>query len=171
MMRWHGELPYPFDVVVRAFCDMEIRKKWDKGFDGLKEIMETKKDGNLTVDMMYIYIKMPLFISDRDIIQIRKTWLPYTTNPRSVLIQMKSGDHPKYPVKEKPVRVKIIISGYYIEEVNANLTKISSVGRFNMGFPKSMFGMMKKKGPDRVKETLENIKKGCEIVLKSTNKK
>ena len=166
MMRWHANLPYSYDVVVKAFCDMEIRKQWDEGFSGLKEVMETKTEGNLTVDMMYIYIKMPLIISDRDIVQIRKTWMPYTTNPRSVLIQMKNGDHPKYPAKEKPVRVEIIISGYYIEEVNEKLTKISSVGRFNMKFPKSLFGMMKNKGPDRVKETLNNINRGCKIVLK-----
>ena len=74
-MKWQAVINYPVDVVIKAFNDVEVRKKWDTDFGkGPMEIMSKTVEGDLTTELMYIYVKMPLIFTDRDLIQTRKTW-------------------------------------------------------------------------------------------------
>ena len=165
MMKWQAVINYPVDVVIKAFNDVEVRKKWDKGFGkGPMEIMSKTVEGDLTTELMYIYIKMPFVFTDRDLIQTRKTWYPYHTTAKSMLQVCTNSTHPKYPPKEKPIRCEIFIQANYFEAIGPNSTKLCSLGHMDMKFGSTMFGMMKSKSGDRVKEIIEGLNKGCKIV-------
>ena len=96
MMKWQAVINYPVDVVIKAFNDVEVRKKWNKGFGkGPMEIMSKTVEGDLTTELMYIYVKMPFVFTDRDLIQTRKTWYPYHTTAKSMLQVCTNSTHPK----------------------------------------------------------------------------
>ena len=95
---------------------------WDKAFKK-HEIIETyPKENGMDKVIVYLYLKMPLFMTDRDIIQETKVWNEYNGNPNNYLSLMRSTTHSKYPVKEKPIRAEFLNGGLYLKEVSPSKT-------------------------------------------------
>ena len=50
-MKWQAVINYPVDVVIKAYNDVEVRKKWDTDFGkGPMEIMSKTVEGDLTTE-------------------------------------------------------------------------------------------------------------------------
>ena len=105
--------------------------KWDKTFSKHELIQEMPEENGMIKKITYLYIKMPAFITDRDLVQESKTWSNYNGNPQNYLSINRSTTNSKYPVKEKPIRAEMIIGGMYLKEINPSQTLIYLVNNFN----------------------------------------
>ena len=165
MLKTYGTLPYSLATILKAFNTIEIRRKWDKAFSSI-DVLDKREEEDKTIEVLYLYMKMPFIMSDRDWIQQKKFWNNYGGKEKTALFHMKSVENKDYPEKTKPVRAKMFIGGYYIEEVNENETKIITLNHTDVKLPKMLFGTAQKKAPEGAKNFLVSLQKGCELALK-----
>ena len=136
--------------------------KWDKTFSKHILIQEYPEENGMKKEITYLYIKMPAFITDRDIVQESKTWSNYNDNPQNFCKVFRSTTNSKYPVKEKPIRAEMIIGGMYLKEVNPNQTLIYMINNFDLKMTtgKSIAeSMAADKAKDYVKNLIKYIQK------------
>ena len=119
--------------------------KWDKTFS--KHIL---------IQVTYLYIKMPAFITDRDIVQESKTWSNYNDNPQNYFQVFRSTTNSKYPVKEKPIRAEMIIGGMYLKEMNPNQTLIYMINNFDLKMTTGK-SIAESQAPERAKDFVKNL--------------
>lgn len=165
MLKTYGTLPYSLATILKAFNTIEIRRKWDKAFSSI-DVLDKREEEDKTIEVLYLYMKMPFIMSDRDWIQQKKFWNNYGGKEKTALFHMKSVENKDYPEKTKPVRAKMFIGGYYMEEVNENETKIITLNHTDVKLPKMLFGTAQKKAPEGAKNFLVSLQKGCELALK-----
>ena len=77
--------------------------KWDKAFKKHEIIQKYPVENGMEKEIDYLYIKMPVSMTDREIVQEKKTWSEFNGNPKNMLIVQRSITNSKYPVKEKPI--------------------------------------------------------------------
>ena len=96
--------------------------KWEKTFKTHEVIQKFPIENGMEKENQYLYIKMPIFMTDRDLVQENITWNEYNGNPKNMLIVQRSITNSKYPVKEKPIRAEFLNGGLYLKEVSPSKT-------------------------------------------------
>ena len=146
--------------------DINFRKEFDSLYNQVKVLSENEDESNnLKIIELYFYMKMPVFISDRDFVVRKKIWNEYNNKKGCYLIHLKSIENSEYPPKQKPVRGKFINRATYIcpymdEEREKCKLYLASCFDMKMSFGVSM---MKSKGSEGqgkwVEELIKNINK------------
>ena len=130
--------------------------KWDKTFSKRILIQDYPIENGMKKDITYLYIKMPAFITDRDIVQESKTWSNYNDNPQNFFQVYRSTTNSKYPVKEKPIRAEMIIGGMYLKEMNPNQTLIYMINNFDLKMTTGK-SIAESQAPERAKDFVKNL--------------
>ena len=130
--------------------------KWDKTFSKHILIQDYPIEKKMKKDITYLYIKMPAFITDRDIVQESKTWSNYNDNPQNFFQVYRSTTNSKYPVKEKPIRAEMIIGGMYLKEMNPNQTLIYMINNFDLKMTTGK-SIAESQAPERAKDFVKNL--------------
>ncbi len=159
-------LDIPSYKVNEYINDINFRKEFDSLYNQVKVLSENEDEShNLKILDLYFYMKMPVFISDRDFVVRKKIWNEYNNKKGCYLIHLKSIDNSEYPPKQKPVRGKFINRAAYIcpymdEEREKCKLYLASCFDMKMSFGVSM---MKSKGSEGqgkwVEELIKNINK------------
>jgi hypothetical protein len=150
---------YSKEQVFEAISNVSIRKQWDKIFAEFKVV-----ESNDTDEILYMSIKAPMLIKDRDFVQRRKIWNQFPDED-SVILHFKSVEHHLCPVKSSHIRANTIISGYYIQTISKNplrtrLTGITQTDIKGM-IPKMIVNRISQSAP---KEWMKNLVNGCKLV-------
>jgi len=58
---------------------------WDKTFKKHEIIEKFPIENGMEKEIDYLFIKMPIFMSDREIVQENKIWSEYNGNPKNML--------------------------------------------------------------------------------------
>ena len=97
------------------FNDNNFRKEFDNVYSKA-EILEENHDekNNLEIIDLYLYLKMPIIISDRDFTVRKKIWKDYNNKKGCYLIHLKSVKNEAFPEQKNPVRGNFIIRAAYI---------------------------------------------------------
>ena len=106
--------------------------KWETTYKSHKIIEKFPTENGIDKEIQYFYIKMPLFMTDRDLVKENLTWNEYNGNPKTMLIYNKSTTSEKYPPKEKPIRAEMIIGGMYLKEISNQETLIYTINNFDL---------------------------------------
>lgn len=159
-------LDIPSYKVNEYINDINFRKEFDSLYNQVKVLSENEDESNnLKIIELYFYMKMPVFISDRDFVVRKKIWNEYNNKKGCYLIHLKSIENSEYPPKQKPVRGKFINRAAYIcpymdEEREKCKLYLASCFDMKMSFGVSM---MKSKGSEGqgkwVEELIKNINK------------
>ena len=89
---------------------MGKRLTWDKVFNEMK-LLESTKEGS---DIVYTLLKMPSIaggIAARDFLQFRRVRVQ---EDGTILIVLRSAEHPDLPERKPYIRVESYMSGYIL---------------------------------------------------------
>jgi hypothetical protein len=129
---------------------------WDKTFKKHEVIQDYPEENGMSKQICYLYIKMPVFMTDRDLVQEQKTWLNYNNDPSNFMCIYKSTTHSKYPVKEKPIRADMILGGMYLKEKGPNESLIYLINNFDLKITTGK-DIVDSAAPDRAKDFVPNL--------------
>lgn len=163
LLKTFAEIPFPLKTIIKAINSLDLRKKWDKGFNEM-ECLESSKEGNVLTEVMYSVMKFPFPFSNRDWVQKKTFWENYGGNPCNALFHYVSVEHPKKPEKKNPVRAEMIIGGQFFTEVKPGVTKLYMINHADVKMGKALQGTVNKKAPESPKDFVINLTKGCEMV-------
>ena len=99
----------------KYFSDNNFRKKFDRLYSR-SEILKENYDeiNNLKTIDLYLYLRMPYFLTDRDFTVRKKIWKDHNNKKGCYLMHMKSIKIEEYPEKMKPIRGNFYIRACYI---------------------------------------------------------
>ena len=138
--------------------DTQGMDNWDKTFKKHEVIEMFPEENGMIKQINYNYIKMPVFMTDRDLVQEQRTWENYNNNPSNYMSIYASTTHPKYPPKEKPIRADMIIGGIYLKELSPNETAIYLINNFDLKVTTGK-DIVEGAAPDRAKDFVPNLVK------------
>jgi hypothetical protein len=167
LLKTFAEIPYSLKTIMDLLDDFDFRMKWDKTFQKiiLVENLPQKENEEYTSFIQYSYMKFPAFMTDRDFLQINKTWKNYLGDNKTVLSHNKSTTHEKYPEKSNPIRAEMIIGGFYLKEINDNLTKIYLINNADVKVTTGI-SLVNKKAPESPQNFIICLKNGCDLWVK-----
>ena len=154
-------MPYPISRIRPVLMDTPGMDNWDKTYKKHEVIQKYPIENGMEREIDYLYIKMPAFISDREIVQEKRIWSEYNGNPKNFLFAAKSTTNPKYPVKEKPIRAEAIIGGMYLKEITPQETLMYLVSHTDLKMTTGI-SIVKGKTPGAAKDYVENLVKYIE---------
>ena len=135
--------------------------KWEKTFKTHEVIQKFPIENGMEKENQYLYIKMPLFMTDRDLVQENITWNEYNGNPKNMLVYNKSIEDPKYPAKGNPIRAEMIIGGMYLKEISEKETSIILINNFDLKITTGK-SIVDKVAPEKPKDFFPNLIKYIE---------
>ena len=131
------------EKVFKLIYDLNYRAKWDRVFSNFKIV----KILNQNIDLMYTYLKAPMFVTDRDFLQKRV----YCRNFNGIdyIIAFRSVEDPDVPQLKNVIRAHTFISGYIITSTGPNSCSLSLVSQTDIkGYiPKSLINAGAAKAP------------------------
>ena len=156
-------IDFPSKTVNKYVNDFNFRKEFDGMYKQAKILSEKYDEENhVKIIEGYYYMKMPFMFTDRDFVTRKKIWENHNNKNDCFLINIKSIDHPDYPVKDKPVRAEFRNRSAYICPLNDGQCKLYLASFFDMKINVG-FSMMKSKGSEGqekwIDKFVENIKK------------
>lgn len=154
-------IPYPKEIIYEAIANISIRKSWDSVFSELKVVAN---DGENGAEILYMTLKSPAFVSDRDFVQQRKIWKNFP-NDKSHILHFKSVNHPKCPRNKKYVRAETIISGYYIQDKGNGKDSILGIISQTDVRGAIPIWLVNKVAPKASKGWVSSLLKGCQMVV------
>ena len=98
--------------------------KWDETFNKHEVIKKYPEEDGVIKAIEYLFIKFPLVMDNRDIVQEKKVRKEYNGNKNSYLSIAKSIEYPNIPPKKNIIRGEMILSAVYLREDNKGETKI-----------------------------------------------
>jgi hypothetical protein len=140
--------------------------KWETTYKKHEIIEKFPTENGIDKEIQYLYIKMPMFMTDRDLVKENLTWNEYNGNPKTMLIYSKSTTNAKYPPKEKPIRADMIISGMYLKEISDKETLIYMINNFDLKITTGK-SVVDKAAPEKATNFFPNLIK----YIESKNKK
>ncbi len=163
LLKTFGEIPFSLKIIMEVLFNYDFRINWDEIFKNIFLVEKLPNDNNEYESFIeYSIFKFPTFMDDRDFIQKIKIWRSYLGNPKIVLIHNRSIKYSKYPEKLNPVRGDMIIGGYYLEQINNNLTKFILIN--NIDFKASQgISLINKKEMENQQNFIKNLIKGCQL--------
>ena len=154
--------PYSIDIIIQYLEDFEFRKKHEMMMKKGKSIEKIPQEVNLQKEYLYLYLKMPLMISDRDFVEEKKLWINHGNKEKTALFLLKSVERDDFPVNKGIVRGEMIINGNYLKEVEKNKTEMIMVCemdiKMNIGLANNLMAKEAPKGQrEWVKDTLQRL--------------
>lgn len=137
--------------------------KWDKTFTKHEVVEKYPEENGIERIVEYLFIKFPLMMDNRDIIQEKKVWKEYNGDRNSFLSISKSIVHPSHPEQKKVVRANMILSGMYLYENSPNDTSIYMVNNVDLKVSSDLVNKTARKSP---KDFLENLTNYCKKMSK-----
>ena len=141
--------------------DTEKMDDWDKTFKKHEVIQRYPEENGVIKEINYMYIKMPVFMTDRDLVQETKIWKEYNGNAQNFLKVYRSTTNTKYPLQDKPIRAEMIIGGMYLKEVGPNETLIYMINNFDLKMTTGK-DLADSQAPERAKDYIPNLIKYIE---------
>ena len=134
--------------------------KWDKTFDKHEVVKEFPEEDGIIKIIEYLFIKFPLMMDNRDIVQQKKIWKEYNGNKNSYLSTSKSVEHPSRPPQKKVIRAEMISTSIYLREDKIGETLIYMINNVDLKVKTGidLVNRISKKSP---KEFIENLTKYC----------
>lgn len=131
---------YPIEEIKHLLIDVELMDQWEKTYTKHISVEKFPKDENtgMTREITYLYLALPLFITDRDFVDEVKTWYNYNGDPNLFLKVTKASQHEKYPPnpKQKPVRGEEVMGGFYVEKIGERETKMIFINHVDLKMTK-----------------------------------
>ncbi|CAI8029004.1 START domain-containing protein 10 [Geodia barretti] len=144
----------PPNVVADLIHNSERRKEWDTFFDVIEVVEEHK---NFRV--MYWLSKLPLTISDRDVVQFIRREYDESTNTTYFLY--RNATHPNYPERRGIVRAETILSGVIVrpDPEDPGSTKLSLMLQTDMKgwIPHMIVNTIAARSPKQWRDSLANF--------------
>ena len=137
--------------------------KWDSTFNKHEIVQEFPEESGIKKVIEYLFIKFPLMMDNRDIVQEKKIWPEYNGNPNCFLSISKSIEHPSHPPQKKVVRAEMLMSGMYLCENTPGESSIYMVNNIDLKINSDLVNKTARKSP---KEFLENLSKYCKKMSK-----
>ncbi len=137
--------------------------KWDETFNKHEIIQEFPEENGIKKIIEYLFIKFPLMMDNRDIVQEKKIWKEYNGNKNCFLTISKSIEHPSHPPQKKVVRAEMVISGMFLYENSPGETSIYMINNVDLKIKSDFVNKIAKKSP---KDFLENLTKYCKKMSK-----
>ena len=141
--------------------DTEKMDEWDKTFKKHEVVEQFPEENGMKRQINYMYIKMPVFMTDRDLVQETKIWKEYNGNAQNFLKVYRSTTNSKYPLQDKPIRAEMIIGGMYLKEVGPNETLIYMINNFDLKMTTGK-DLADSQAPERAKDYIPNLIKYIE---------
>lgn len=132
--------------------------KWDKTYKKHEIIQKYPIENGMEKQIVYLYIKMPVFMTDREVVLEEKIWSEYNGNPQNFFKCQRSTTNSKYPVKEKPIRAEMIIGGIYLKEQSPQETLIYVINQFDLKMTTAK-DLAASKSQEAAKEFIVNLTK------------
>ena len=154
-------MPFPISKIREVLGDTVGMDKWDKTFKKHEVIQKYPIENGMEKEIDYLYIKMPVFMTDREVVQEKRVWREYNGNPQNMLICQRSTTNSKYPVKEKPIRAEMIVGGVYLKELSPQETLIILVKNFDLKITTGK-DIVDKAAPSAAKDFFSNLAKYLE---------
>ena len=167
LLKMFAEIPFSLRIILKVLNDYNFRLEWDQTNQKIFiiEKLPNYYDNEFESFIQYSYMKFPMFMQDRDFVQICKLWNHYLSNPKHVLCHYKSTTHIKYPELSDVIRGEMIIGGYYLEEINNNLTKCTFI--LNADFKLSQgYNLVNKNIVENQHNFIINLINGCKLWIK-----
>ena len=101
--------------------------KWDKTFDKHEVITELPEENGIIKEIEYLYIKFPLMMDNRDIVQQKKIWKEYNGDKNCYLSIAKSIEYPSIPPKKKIIRGEMLFDAVYLKEDKIGELKLKDI--------------------------------------------
>lgn len=117
-------------------------------------------EGNIKIMEVYLYLKMPIIFTDRDLLLQKKCWIDYNGNKAHVLYYIKDIEHPDYLRKEKSIRGSLKRGGY-IKSLNENQCQMYMVSSIDVKLSIG-FSILSKKGAEEEEKWIKKLKKQLE---------
>ena len=166
LLKSYGKLPFPISKIRPVLNDTVGMDKWETTYKKHEIIEKFPTENGIDKEIQYLYIKMPMFMTDRDLVKENLTWNEYNGNPKTMLIYSKSTTNAKYPPKEKPIRADMIISGMYLKEISDKETLIYMINNFDLKITTGK-SVVDKAAPEKATNFFPNLIK----YIESKNKK
>ena len=134
--------------------------KWDKTFDKHEVITELPEENGIIKEIEYLYIKFPLMMDNRDIVQQKKIWKEYNGDKNCYLSIAKSIEYPSIPPKKKIIRGEMLFDAVYLREDKIGETKMYLINNVDLKIT-SMVDLVNNTAKKKPKEFIENLNKFC----------
>ena len=134
--------------------------KWDKTFDKHEVITELPEENGIIKEIEYLYIKFPLMMDNRDIVQQKKIWKEYNGDKNCYLSIAKSIEYPSIPPKKKIIRGEMLFDAVYLKEDKIGETKMYLINNVDLKIT-SMIDLVNNTAKKKPKEFIENLTKFC----------
>ena len=158
LLKVYGSIPYPISRIKPVLMDTPGMDKWDKTFKKHEVIQKYPEENGMEREIVYLYLKMPVFMTDREVVQETKTYSQYNGNPSNFLRIMKSTTNSKYPVQEKPIRAEVLLGGIYLKEISPQETSIIVINNLDLKMTTGK-DLADKKAPESAKDYVLNLTK------------
>ena len=139
--------------------------KWDKTFNKHETVQELPEENGIKKQIEYLFIKFPLMMDNRDIVQEKKIWEEYNGNKNCFLSVSKSIEFPSLPPQKKIVRAEMIISGMFLCENTPGETTVYTVNQVDLKI-KTGADLVNKIAKSAPKDFIENLTKYCKKMSK-----
>ena len=133
---------------------------WDKTFNKHEVVKEFPEENGIIRVIEYLFIKFPIMMDDRDLVQEKIIWKEYNGNKNCYLSIAKSIEYPNLPPKKKIIRAEMIMSGVFLREDKIGETKIYLINNVDLKI-KSMVDLVNKTAKKKPEEFIENLTKYC----------
>jgi len=140
--------------------DIPGMDKWDKTFDKHEVITELPEENGIIKEIEYLYIKFPLMMDNRDIVQQKKIWKEYNGDKNCYLSIAKSIEYPSIPPKKKIIRGEMLFDAVYLREDKIGETKMYLINNVDLKIT-SMVDLVNNTAKKKPKEFIENLTKFC----------
>jgi hypothetical protein len=153
-------IPYSISLVRKIMMDTPGMDKWDKTFDKHEVITELPEENGIIKEIEYLYIKFPLMMDNRDIVQQKKIWKEYNGDKNCYLSIAKSIEYPSIPPKKKIIRGEMLFDAVYLKEDKIGETKMYLINNVDLKIT-SMVDLVNNTAKKKPKEFIENLTKFC----------
>lgn len=173
MIKSYTTVNYSLSLIVEVLSDFARLEEWEKNASKRELISYEPEEGEggrpYAIKTAYSYFSLPFPITDRELLTATKIWKNYNGDPKQFLNCERSIEHPKYPIKEKPIRGEIIIGGMYMKETAENQTEFVMISKMDLKFTTGA-GFVNKKAPEGSKDFIDNLNKFLEKRIKEKEK-
>ena len=159
-MKTEAIIPYSISLVSKIMMDTPGMDKWDKTFDKHEVITELPEENGIIKEIEYLYIKFPLMMDNRDIVQQKKIWKEYNGDKNCYLSIAKSIEYPSIPPKKKIIRGEMLFDAVYLREDKIGETKMYLINNVDLKIT-SMVDLVNNTAKKKPKEFIENLTKFC----------
>ena len=160
LLKTEATIPYSISLLRKILMDTPGMDEWDETFTKHEVIEKFPEEGGIIRVIEYLFIKFPLMMDNRDIVQEKKIWEEYNGNEHNCLIISKSIEHQSHPPQKKIIRGEMILSGIYLKENKIGQTDIYLVNNVDLKI-KTGADLVNKIAKKKPKEFIENLTKFC----------